>query len=29
MLRIDVGFPLNRRPTDRAFQWFFAFGQAF
>jgi outer membrane protein assembly factor BamA len=29
MLRLDVGFPLNRRPTDRAFQWFFALGQAF
>ena len=29
LLRLDVGFPLNKRPTDRAVQWFFALGQAF
>jgi outer membrane protein assembly complex protein YaeT len=29
MLRVDVGFPLNPRPTDRPVQWFFALGQAF
>jgi translocation and assembly module TamA len=29
MLRLDVGFPLNPRPGDRAYQWFFALGQAF
>jgi outer membrane protein insertion porin family len=29
LLRLDVGFPLNPRPQDRSFQWFFSFGQAF
>ena len=29
LLRLDFGFPLNKRPTDRSFQWFFSLGQAF
>jgi outer membrane translocation and assembly module TamA len=29
LLRLDVGCPLNPRPQDRRYQWFFAFGQAF
>ena len=29
LLRIDIGFPLTRGPTDRSYQWFFSFGQAF
>jgi outer membrane translocation and assembly module TamA len=29
LLRFDLGFPLNKRPTDRAYQWFFSLGQAF
>jgi translocation and assembly module TamA len=29
LLRFDVAFPLNRRPDDRSFQWFFTLGQAF
>ena len=29
LLRIDFGFPLNKRRDDRAFQWFFSLGQAF
>jgi outer membrane protein assembly factor BamA len=29
LLRLDIGFPLNPRPQDRSFQWFFSFGQAF
>jgi outer membrane protein assembly factor BamA len=29
LLRLDIGFPLNPRPQDRRFQWFFALGQAF
>ena len=29
LLRLDFGFPLNKRTTDRSFQWFFSVGQAF
>jgi outer membrane translocation and assembly module TamA len=29
LLRLDIGFPLTRGPTDRSYQWFFSFGQAF
>jgi outer membrane translocation and assembly module TamA len=29
LLRFDVGFPLNPRPGDRGYQWYFALGQAF
>jgi outer membrane protein assembly factor BamA len=29
LLRVDVGFPLNRRPQDKAFRVFFSLGQAF
>jgi outer membrane protein assembly factor BamA/autotransporter translocation and assembly factor TamB len=29
LLRFDVGVPLNRRPGDRSFQYFFSVGQAF
>ena len=29
LLRLDFGFPLNKRTTDRSFQWFFSIGQAF
>lgn len=29
LLRVDFGFPLNKRPGDRSFQWFFSLGQAF
>jgi len=29
LLRFDVGFPLNRRPDDRPYQWYFTLGQAF
>ena len=29
LLRVDFGFPLNRRRGDRSFQWFFSLGQAF
>jgi outer membrane protein insertion porin family len=29
LLRLDIAFPLNPRPQDRSFQWYFAFGQAF
>jgi outer membrane protein assembly factor BamA/autotransporter translocation and assembly factor TamB len=29
LLRIDLGFPLNRRSGDRPYQWFFSLGQAF
>jgi outer membrane protein insertion porin family len=29
LLRLDVGVPLAKRPSDRGFQWFFSLGQAF
>jgi len=29
LLRLDVGFPLNPRPGDRGYQFYFALGQAF
>jgi outer membrane protein insertion porin family len=29
LLRVDFGFPLDKRRDDRAFQWFFSLGQAF
>jgi outer membrane translocation and assembly module TamA len=29
LLRVDFGFPLNRRPGERPYQWFFTLGQAF
>jgi outer membrane protein insertion porin family len=29
LLRLDFGFPLNKRASDRSFQWFFSLGQAF
>jgi outer membrane protein insertion porin family len=29
LLRVDFGFPLAKRPSDRSFQWFFSLGQAF
>jgi outer membrane protein insertion porin family len=29
LLRVDFGFPLTKRPSDRSFQWFFSLGQAF
>jgi outer membrane translocation and assembly module TamA len=29
LLRLDLGFPLNRRATDRPWQWFVSLGQAF
>ena len=29
LLRVDFGVPLNKRSTDRSFQWFFSLGQAF
>ena len=29
LLRVDFGFPLDKRPSDRSFQWFFSLGQAF
>jgi outer membrane protein insertion porin family len=29
LLRFDVGFPLGRRPGERAYQWFFTLGQVF
>ncbi len=29
LLRLDFGFPLNRRPGDRSYQFFFSLGQAF
>jgi outer membrane protein assembly factor BamA/autotransporter translocation and assembly factor TamB len=29
LLRIDFGFPVNPRPGDRGYQWFFNLGQAF
>ena len=28
-LRFDVGFPLNRRPDDREYQFYVSIGQAF
>ncbi len=29
LVRVDVAFPLNRRPEDRSFQFWFGFGQIF
>jgi outer membrane protein insertion porin family len=29
LLRFDFGLPLNPRPGDRGYQWYFALGQAF
>jgi outer membrane protein insertion porin family len=29
LLRLDFGFPLDKRASDRSFQWFFSLGQAF
>jgi outer membrane translocation and assembly module TamA len=29
LVRVDFGFPLNKRAADRSFQWFFSLGQAF
>jgi outer membrane protein assembly complex protein YaeT len=29
LLRLDIGIPLNKRSTDRTYQWFFSLGQAF
>jgi outer membrane protein assembly factor BamA/autotransporter translocation and assembly factor TamB len=29
LVRVDVAFPLNRRPQDRSFQFWFGFGQIF
>ena len=29
MLRVDIGFPLNRREGDRSYRVFFGLGQAF
>jgi outer membrane protein assembly factor BamA len=29
LLRLDVAFPLNPRPFDRPYQWYFSIGQAF
>ena len=29
LLRVDFGFPIDKRPSDRSFQWFFSLGQAF
>ncbi len=29
LLRVDFGFPLARRATEKSWRWFFTFGQAF
>jgi len=29
LLRVDLGFKLNRRPGEAAYALFFSFGQAF
>lgn len=29
LLRVDFGFPLGKRDSDRGYQWFFSLGQAF
>jgi outer membrane protein assembly factor BamA len=29
LIRLDLGFPLNRRPQDRSYQLWFGFGQVF
>jgi translocation and assembly module TamA len=29
IMRIDLAFPLNRRPEDRSYQVWFGFGQIF
>ena len=29
LVRIDVGFPLNKRPPDKSYQLWFGFGQIF
>jgi outer membrane protein assembly complex protein YaeT len=29
LLRVDVGFPLGRKPGEKSYQWFFSIGQAF
>jgi outer membrane protein insertion porin family len=29
LVRVDFGFPLDRRPGERSYQWFFTLGQAF
>jgi translocation and assembly module TamA len=29
LVRFDIAFPLNRRPEDRSFQFWFGFGQIF
>ena len=29
LLRFDIGVPLNRRETDRSYQYYFSLGQAF
>ncbi len=29
LVRVDLGFPLGRRPGERSYQWFFTLGQAF
>jgi translocation and assembly module TamA len=29
LLRLDLGFPLDRRPGEDAYQLFFSLGQAF
>jgi outer membrane protein assembly factor BamA/autotransporter translocation and assembly factor TamB len=29
LLRLDLGFPLNRKPEEKRYQWFFSLGQAF
>ena len=29
LLRVDIGFPLNRQPGDRSYRVFFGLGQAF
>ena len=29
LIRIDLAFPLNRRPQDRGYQFWFGFGQVF
>jgi outer membrane translocation and assembly module TamA len=28
-VRFDLAFPLNRRPEDRSYQFWFGFGQIF
>jgi translocation and assembly module TamA len=29
LVRVDIAFPLNRRPEDRSYQLWFGFGQIF